>query len=96
MYRLLPLILLAISALPACNNACQEICGRMANSAEDCDLPVGDSEIDTCMEEQAEATDEELKTCRQNGSAEDIRNAWTCEDLADYWVGGGTIPPPPE
>jgi len=79
-----------------CNNACQEICGRMANYAEDCNLPVNDAEIDACLEEQAEATDEELKTCRQTGSAGDIRNTLTCEDLAEYWAGGGSVPPPPE
>jgi hypothetical protein len=81
----------------ACNNACQEICGRMANYAEDCNLPVSDSEVDACIEEQAEATDEELKTCRQNGSAGDIRASWTCEQLAEYWAGdGGTIEAPAE
>jgi hypothetical protein len=79
-----------------CNNSCQEICNRMANYAEDCELPVGDSEVDACMDEQAEATKDELKICRQNGSAEDIRNTWTCEDLAEYWAGSGTSPPPAE
>ena len=95
-----PILVLVISIFPGCNNACQEICGRMRNYAEDCNLPEScwsDAEVDACLEEQAEATDEELKVCRQNGSAEDLRNTWTCEDLADNCVGGGgTIPPPPE
>lgn len=94
--RCTPVVLFVITmSSSGCNNACQEICGRMANYMEDCNLPVSDSEIDTCLEEQAEATSEELKTCRQNGSAGDIRATWTCEVLSEYVAGGGTLPPPP-
>jgi hypothetical protein len=89
-------LLVAVSGMTGCNNACQQLCGTMANYAEDCELPVSESEIDTCVEQQAEAPSEDLKTCRQTGSAEDIRNSWSCETLAEYWAGGGTVPPPPE
>jgi len=86
----------AMTGLSGCNNACQEICGRMANYAQDCNIDVPDSEIDACIEDQAAATSDDLKACRQDGSAEDIRTSWTCETLADFWAGGGSIPPPPE
>jgi hypothetical protein len=91
-------LLLSTATFSGCNNACQEICGRMKNYAEDCDLTEScwsDEQVDQCLEEQAEATKDELKVCRQNGSAEDIRNTWTCEDLADNCA-GGAIPPPVE
>jgi hypothetical protein len=87
---------LVVAALAAsgCQNACQEICGRMAKYAEDCGITIPDEDIDTCRDEQAEAESEELKSCRQNGSAEDIRNTWSCETLQEYFDDAGTLPPP--
>ena len=91
----LVLVVVAGSA-SGCQNACQEVCGRMAKYAEDCGFTVPDEDIDACIDEQADAEGELLKSCRQNGSAEDIRNNVTCEFLEDYFASGGTLPPPPE
>ena len=78
---------IGLAAAGGCQNACQEICGRMADYAtEDCGITVADSEIDACVERQsADAEREELKVCRDFGDAEVIRAQWSCEDLADYW-----------
>jgi hypothetical protein len=94
-WRRWALVLLVAVGATGCQNACQEICGRMAKYAEDCGIEISDDEIDTCIDEQAEAEKETLKSCRQNGSSEDIRNTWTCDDLLEYFGGGGTLPPPP-
>jgi hypothetical protein len=90
------LVLVVAAGSAGCRNACQEICGRMANYAEDCGIEVDDEDIDACIDEQADAESETLKSCRQNGSAEDIRNTWDCDTLLEYFQGGGTLPPPPE
>ena len=94
-WRSWALVLVVAAGATGCQNACQEICGRMAKYAEDCGIEVSDSDIDACIDEQADAEKETLKSCRQNGSSEDIRTAWSCEDVLDYFQ-GGTLPPPPE
>jgi hypothetical protein len=76
-------------ALAGCNNACQEICGRMARYAEECGVAVSDGEIDACIERQSTAEGEDLKACRQFGDPETIRQQWTCDELSTYWDGEG-------
>lgn len=78
------------ACLAGCQNACQEICGRMAEYATDeCGLPVSDDEIGACVERQSSGLEhEDLAACRDFGDAEVIRAQWSCEDLSDYWAAG--------
>jgi hypothetical protein len=81
--------LVALVLVGGCDNACQNVCRRMAAYAEDCGLPVSDGEIDACVERQSAAEGEDLKACRQYGDPETIRQQWACEELASYWDGEG-------
>jgi hypothetical protein len=79
----LALATIAQAALGGCRNACQDICVRMANFAEECGFTVADAELDACIEDQAEA--EDLAVCRDYGSPQAIREEWTCADMGEYW-----------
>ena len=57
----------------------------MADFAEECGYSIPDSEIDTCLDEQADESSDDKEFCRDFGDAEIIRNSWTCEELEDYW-----------
>lgn len=74
-----------------CRNACEQVCVNMAAYAkEDCSLPVTDGELDACIERQSGDLDkEDLAACRDFGSPEVLRTQWTCDDLSEYWAGGG-------
>ena len=81
---------LAIAALgvftAGCRNPCQQICVRMADYAEECGFTVPDAEVDACIEAQStdlEKADKEA--CRDFGSADQLRNEWSCDELARYW-----------
>ena len=82
--------LLAVSVgLGACRGPCEKVCVNLATYAEECGFSVSDSELDTCMDGQKDATADEKGVCREYGDPAVIRNEWTCDDLAAYWDGGG-------
>jgi hypothetical protein len=91
MLRAAGLVGLALAA--GCRNACQEICVRMADYAEECELPVSDGEIDACLERHsANVEKEDLAACQDFGDGEVIRAQWSCEELGRYWSSGGGDP----
>jgi hypothetical protein len=74
-----------------CQNACQDICGRMAEYARECGYPVSDAEVSACVEQQGSDLDgEDRRACREFGDADVIRTQWSCEDLGDYWGTGAS------
>lgn len=79
------IIAIAAMGLSGCNNACQQVCVRMANYAEDCGITVSDSEIKECIDENSSAESDLRATCRQYGDASAIRQEWTCDELQEYW-----------
>ena len=71
----------------ACQNPCAEICGRMADYAKECELPVSDAEVGACVDRMGQdLTSDDKQACRDYGDPEIIRNQWSCEDLAVYWA----------
>jgi len=60
----------------------------MADYAEECGNDVGDSELEDCLTEQAEAEEQQLQLCGDFGDARSIRLEWTCDDVDAYWSGG--------
>lgn len=81
----LAVVVLALPALGGCRNSCQDLCVRMADYAEECGFSVPDSELSTCLDDEAVSTAEERRVCRDYGSSTLIRDEWTCEDLGAYW-----------
>lgn len=77
--------------LVACSNPCEELCLRMADYAESCGYSVPESEIDACVEAQASVSKDDAQTCRDNGTAEQIRDEWACDELAPYFQEGPTL-----
>jgi len=57
----------------------------MADFAQECGFGISDSELASCIEEQADESSDDKQFCRDFGDAETIRNNWTCEELEDYW-----------
>jgi hypothetical protein len=57
----------------------------MADFAEECGFSIPESEIDACIEEQADESSDDKRYCSDFGDAETIRNNWTCEELEVYW-----------
>ena len=82
------LALLALTlALPACQNSCQAICGRMARFAEDCGQTVPQDQVRACIDAQSgSASSEDRQTCRSFGSLSNIESEWTCDDIAVYFA----------
>lgn len=67
----------------ACQTPCQRVCIRMADYAEECGFTVSDAELQTCLDEQADAPDQ--GACRRAGDPQTIRSEWTCDDLAVFF-----------
>ena len=89
-------LLIAILALSAmgCRNSCQQLCARMYDYAQECELGVDEDELASCIDDQAGLESEDREVCRSFGSAEVLRNEWSCEELESYWdeatsTGGG-------
>ena len=71
-----------------CNNACQQVCVRMAAYADECGFKIPDAELDACVDGNSSTSlaAEDLQTCRDFGDAEMIRKQWDCDDLEAYWA----------
>ncbi len=70
-------------ALAGCQNPCQSLCVRMTDYAEECGYSVSDEAVDACVEEQSDPEDPSV--CRDFGTADRIREEWTCDDMAVYF-----------
>lgn len=74
-------VLLLVLAAAGCNNPCQRLCVRLADYAAECGLDVSSSELDACLDEQADAPGDDLRACRTGGDPITVREQWTCDDL---------------
>lgn len=79
----IPLLLTSASLLGGCLSPCQQVCVRMADYAEECGFTVSDAELDTCIDEQADAEDQ--GACRRAGAPAVIRAEWSCDDLEIFF-----------
>lgn len=70
-------------AVAGCQNPCQSLCVRMADYAGECGFSVSDADVDACIEEQSDPEDPSV--CRDFGTADQIREEWTCEDMGVYF-----------
>jgi hypothetical protein len=71
-----------------CHNSCQALCVRLANVVEtDCGITVPAEDLAECIEQQAGSESrDDRKTCRTSNAKSEIRDEWTCEDMA-YFIG---------
>jgi hypothetical protein len=72
--------------LMACGNPCQTLCGDMAALSDElgCGVAYSDAEIQACEDAFASAEPADLKTCRDFGGLEVMRQNWTCDDINLY------------
>ena len=70
-----------------CHNSCQALCVRLANVAEaDCGISVPAEDLADCIERQAGSESRsDRKTCRTSNAKSEIRDEWTCEDMAYFF-----------
>jgi len=90
MRRTLVSLAIVFASASGCSNACQSICGRMADYAEECGFTVPEAELDACRESwssDVEKTDR--MTCRDFGSPDQIATQWSCDELEQYFAAGG-------
>jgi len=87
--RLASITVLLGGLIQGCANPCQQVCGRMANYAEDCGYTISDAELDACVDVQASPEKEALAICRDFGDLDTIERQWSCEELDAYWGTGG-------
>ena len=71
-----------------CSNACESLCVRMADYAEECGYLVLESELTECMDAQGEAPEEDLEACKDFNDPVTFRREWSCEDMEVYWDQG--------
>lgn len=80
------MLLSVLLSLVACGNPCQQICTEMAAYAEECGLTVTDDDVKACFDAQKGPLEkEEAALCREE-SADDIREWWTCDDVAENFT----------
>ena len=75
--------LLAGLCWAGCQNPCQSLCTRMTDYAEECGYSVSEADQTACEDAQADPADPSV--CRIYGTADQIRDEWTCEDMAVYF-----------
>lgn len=77
--------ILGIFFLSGCSNHCQLLCESMADYAKsECDINVGDSQIDTCIADFEDPSDKELEACETHAKIEDEKG-WDCEVVSRYF-----------
>ena len=79
-------VLLPLGA--GCSNACESLCVRMADYAEECGFIVLESEITECIDAQNAAPIEDLEACKSFNDPLALRREWSCEDMELYWDQG--------
>jgi hypothetical protein len=81
--------MLLLALLAACANPCQELCAEMANYAsEDCELTVTEDSVDACRERYSNITEEQAGQCIEANDPEQLREWWSCEELAENYTDG--------
>ena len=91
-----PLVLMSLAATlmlaGGCKNSCQKICTTMRNVAEDeCGITVDKDDYKACIKGQAgKESRGDRKVCREFGDEETILQEWSCDDIVDYFEGGGS------
>lgn len=70
--------------LGACDNPCQALCVTLAEYGEECGEPWSEPQIEGCIQDQANPTSEDARTCRDFGSPDRVRQEWTCDDVLLY------------
>lgn len=83
-------LLVALVLVTGCRNPCQQVCVELRDYAEECGFVVADTEFTSCLEAQKKPEDADKEFCRDYGDSTTIREEWGCEDLADYWLTGGS------
>lgn len=83
---LLSLLMLPLGA--GCSNACESLCVRMADYAEECGYLVLESELTECVDAQNLAPEEDLEACKDFNDPVTLRREWACEDMEVYWDHG--------
>lgn len=87
-FRLSVGVAMLAALAPGCGNPCQQICNEMADYANSCGLDVGPEDVTECVDRFAKSELEEGSTqaCAENNSRAQIREWWTCEDLAENFT----------
>lgn len=80
--------LMAVAA--GCSNPCQQVCLEMASYAEECGLTVSNDALSACRENYTDAGEEEIKQCQDWDGSADLREWWTCDDVAENFLDGGS------
>lgn len=80
------IFLVALTSLVACN-PCVSVCSDMADYAEECGLTVTSEEMATCKERAATVAETSRDACA-DVDAESLRDAWTCDDVAENFTNG--------
>jgi len=88
-------LLLIVGGSMGCRNSCQRLCVRLHAYAEECGLDVDEDELVSCIEDEDSVDKDSRQLCGEHGSAEALRAAWSCEDLAVYWDAEATTNPDP-
>ena len=88
--RTIPAALLALlTIISGCSNACENLCIRLADYAEECGFTVLESELTECLDLQKVAPDEDLEACQDFNDPVTVRREWSCDDMLVYWDNGG-------
>ena len=80
---MLRLALSSLLLLGACS-PCTQTCDLMADYAEECGYTVTSQAVDQCKADQRDPTVDRA-TCRQANDADALREAWSCDDVGDYF-----------
>jgi len=87
----LALAVLALVALTACRNSCQQLCRDLSDYAQDdCGLTVPDGQLQTCIDEHDRKSLEENETESCQLAAEtEFEDEWSCDEAASFLGLGG-------
>ena len=89
----MPRPLLFLTAfLVGCGNPCQDVCVEMARYADECGLTVTRDDILLCKEAEADVSDADADACKDYRDPDSLREWWTCDDLAENYQNGGSVP----
>lgn len=75
--------MLAVLFLLACQNTCQQMCTTMADYAIECKLNATEEDVQACQDSYAAATPELQQTCAEAGDPDQLREWWSCDELAE-------------
>jgi hypothetical protein len=80
------IVLAALLGLIGCN-PCRALCDDVADYAEECGFEVTGDVVSACKEQLAEADDATRDQCASYDDPDELREWWTCDDLADNMTG---------